>query len=405
MSFFSRLSSGAIPRGIATSGPAILSYGFRPFFLLAGLWAVAAMALWVAALTLGWPIGGSYGPVNWHAHEMLFGYTSAALAGFMLTAIPNWTGRLPVSGMPLLVLVVVWIAGRLALLFPDTIGVTSAMAVDAAFLPLLFISALREIVAGRNWQNLKIVMALLVLSGANIWYHAAIAMAGDVMMAGRLALGCWVILIMVIGGRIVPSFTRNWLARQRKTKLPAPFGILDKVTILATLLILVLWVLEPYHPATGIFAILAAALNAARLWRWRGVQTWPEPIVFVLHAAYAALCLGFMAIAATAFGLMTLPSAIHIFTIGGIGGMTLGVMSRAALGHTGRKIEASPLTVAAYIFVGLAAVIRPVVDFLPGFYYSIFALSGLLWLLAFSGFLVVYAPILFGPRQQRGARE
>lgn len=399
--FFARMASGAIPRGIASSGPAILSYGFRPFFLLAGIWAVLAMALWVAALTLGWPIGGTYGPVNWHAHEMVFGYTAAALAGFMLTAIPNWTGRLPVSGLPLLCLVLVWLAGRLAMLFPDMVGLEIAFAVEAAFLPLLLVVALREIIAGKNWKNLKIVIALGMLSLANGWFHVAVFRGADSAGAGRLAVASWIVLIAIVGGRIIPSFTRNWLARNNAKVLPAPFGTFDKLAIVSMVAALALWIVLPFHPATGALCALVGIVHAVRLWRWRGYKVWSEPIVFVMHAAYGFLCLGFFAIAAVSAGWMSPASAIHVFTVGALGGMTLAVMTRAALGHTGRPITASPATVASYVFLGAAALSRPAVDLMPQYYYPIFALSGLLWLFAFVSFLIVYAPILVAPRPPR----
>lgn len=403
--FFTRMASGAIPRGIASSGPAILSYGFRPFFLLAGLWAVAAMALWVAALTLGWPVGGAYGPVNWHAHEMVLGYTGAALAGFMLTAIPNWTGRLPVSGLPLLGLVLVWVAGRAVMLFPGLFGLEVSLAIEAAFLPLLFLVALREIVAGRNWKNLKIVLPLAMLSIANGWFHIAVANGGDSAAAGRLAVSCWIVLIALVGGRIIPSFTRNWLARHGSKILPAPFGRYDQAAILATIVALVLWVVAPSAAVTVLACLAAAIVQAIRLWRWRGWRAAREPIVLILHIAYGFIVFGLLAIGAASAGLMTQASAVHVFTVGAIGAMTLAVMTRAALGHTGRPILASPVTVAAYIFICAAAIIRPAADLLPAYYYTVFALSGMLWLLAFSAFLVVYAPILLTQRPARTAKD
>ena len=212
-----------VPRGIARSGPVIFSYGFRPFFLAAGLWAIAAMALWIGALAAGWEIGGSYGGAYWHAHEMLFGYSSAALAGFLLTAVPNWTGRLPVSGTPLIVLFALWCAGRLALLAPDVLGMPLSIAIDAAFLPLLLAICAREIVAGRKWKDLKILAGILALALANIGFHLLVAGGGDAGLANRLGVGAFVMLVTVMGGRVVPSFTRNWLVKRHSIDLPAPY--------------------------------------------------------------------------------------------------------------------------------------------------------------------------------------
>ena len=156
-SYFSKpRPSGGIPRGIATTGPVLFSYGFRPFFLGASLWAIFAMAGWIAALTTGIDIAGEYGPAHWHAHEMLFGFSSAVLAGFLLTAVPNWTGRLPVSGRPLAYLFALWVAGRLALLATDVIGLKFAVIIEAAFMPALLAICAREIIVGRKWKDLKI---------------------------------------------------------------------------------------------------------------------------------------------------------------------------------------------------------------------------------------------------------
>lgn len=405
MMLFSRIASGGIPRGLSRTGPAILSYGFRPFFLLAGCWAVLAMTLWVVALTLGSSIGGRYGPVNWHAHEMVFGYTTAVLAGFMLTAIPNWTGRLPVSGAPLLVLVIVWLAGRTTLLAPDSIGLVPTILIEAAFLPLLTLIALREIVAGRNWKNLKILFALLALTIANCWFHAAVLGSYDTGQALRLGVSAWGVLIALIGGRIIPSFTRNWLARHNAGKLPQPFGRFDQACLVAMVVALGVWVARPDGLPTAVLCFLAGALQLVRLVRWRGWATLREPIVFVLHIAYGFLAVGLWAIGLAAYRAMTLPSAIHILLIGAIGGMTLAVMSRASLGHTGRAIRASTLTVLAYIYLFAAALIRPLVDIAPDFYYPLFAVSGILWILSFGTFTLVYLPILASPRQISGGAQ
>lgn len=176
------------PRGIARNGPVLFSYGFRPFFLAAGVWAVAAMALWIGALMAGWDIGGSYGSAHWHAHEMLFGYSSAILAGFLLTAIPNWTGRLPASGAPLVILLAVWCAGRLVMLVPDSLGLLASLFIEAAFLPLLLAICAREIIAGSKWRDLKILAGIAALTLGGIGFKTLIATGGDVGLVTRLAV-------------------------------------------------------------------------------------------------------------------------------------------------------------------------------------------------------------------------
>ncbi len=330
-----------VPRGIARSGPALLSYGFRPFFMLAGAFAVVAMAGWIGALALGWEVGGDYGMLNWHAHEMLFGYASAALAGFMLTAIPNWTGRLPVSGLPLLGIVLLWIAGRLAIAMPGVLGLVPSMLVDAAFLPVLAAIAGIEIVAGRNWKNLKILAGLVALSIANAGFHLSVALTGGALEASRAAVAVYIMLIVLVGGRIVPSFTRNWLVKAGSPQLPAPFGRFDVVAIAWLPLALVLWVALPEHPVTALAAAAAAALHAIRLARWHGWRAVEEPLLLALHAGYAFVPLGLLAVALAALGWIAGASALHVLTVGAIGGMTLAVMTRASLGHTGRPLMAS----------------------------------------------------------------
>lgn len=396
--FFQRLASGGIPRRVAQSGPAILSYGFRPFFLVAGLWAIAAMALWVAALTAGLPIGGSLGPVNWHAHEMVFGYTGAILAGFMLTAIPNWTGRLPVSGSPLLVLVLVWVVGRLAFLVPDLLGINLALVLEAMFLPALAIIALREIVAGRNWKNLKILVGVLVLAVADIWFLVEIALGGAPGASLRLAIGAWTLLIMLVGGRIIPSFTRNWLARHGAKALPIAFGRYDQIVIAGAAMALLTWTIWPTGWITAALSAVAALAHLIRLLRWRGYFSFAEPIVAVMHVAYLMLVVGLALIAAAAMGWLGHASAIHVLLIGAIGGMTLAVMTRAALGHTGRPIRAGRITVLAYICVFAAAIARPMVDAFPAHRAALLTASGTFWILAFAAFALAYAPILLSPR-------
>ena len=383
-----------VPRGIANEGPAILSYGFRPFFLLAGVFALLAMVVWIGALSGAWEVGGDAGPVAWHAHEMLFGYASAALAGFMLTAIPNWTGRLPVSGLPLLGVVAVWVAGRAVMAAPDLVGPLATSVVDASFMPLLALIAGREIVAGRNWRNLKVLAGLTALSAANIAYHVAPALGLDVYAVFRFTTGIYIMLIALIGGRVVPSFTRNWLVKAGRTLLPTPFGRFDTVAVGALLVALLAWVVLPEGPVTAALCVLAAVLQAVRLWRWRGWQTLEEPLVLTLHTAYAFVPLGLAGLAATALGWLSSASSFHILTVGAIGGMTVAIMTRASLGHTGRPLSATPVTSLIYLALLLSAVTRPFAEVLPDAYHLLLTSSGTLWIVAFALFVGEYGPIL-----------
>lgn len=390
-----------VPRGLAHTGPVILAYGFRPFFLAAGCWAVLAMGLWVAALAMELSIGGSYGGPAWHAHEMLFGYTSAALAGFLLTAIPNWTGRLPVSGAPLAILFAVWLVGRLALIAPDMIGLPLAIVLDCAFLPLLLAVCLREIVAGKKWRDLKVLAGVAALAIANIGFHSLIVFGDDPGLASRLAVSAYIMLIGIIGGRIVPSFTRNWLAKRHVIILPAPYDLLDTLTLLGSLPALAAWIVLPHHPATTLLAALAGILHLLRLRRWQGWRTGAERLVLVLHVAYGFIPLGFLAIALVPAGVLDQASALHVFTIGAIGLMTLAVMSRATRGHTGLPLTAPWPTATSYVLLLLAALLRPLANFAPDLYMRLVEISGLCWMLAFVFYVAEYAPAILGRRKAR----
>ena len=391
--------TGGIPRGLSRTGPILFSYGFRPFFLGGAAWAVIAMAIWIAAISGRIDIGGDYGAVGWHAHEMLFGFATAVLAGFLLTAVPNWTGRLPVSGWPLAWLFALWCLGRIAMLFPDLIGIMPAAAIDFLFLPTLLFICIREIVAGRKWRDLKIVGGLLALTVANLCFHYETIIEGGPDVASRLAVAAYVVLVVIVGGRMIPSFTRNWLNRFGRTDFPVPYNSFDTATIVFSVVALASWVIAPEEAVTGGLALFAAILQTARLVRWRGWTTFPEPLVTVLHAAYAFVPLGFAAIGAAAFGLMDQVSAMHVLTIGTIATMMLAVMTRATRGHTGRELTASRTTSIAYAALILCALTRPLGALAPDYTHIVYAASALLWLAAFGLYLVEYGPMLVARRR------
>ncbi|MBD9496774.1 NnrS family protein [Ensifer sp. ENS01] len=394
--------SGGIPRGLSTTGPVLFSYGFRPFFLAAALWAIGAMALWIAALILGLDLAGDYGAAHWHAHEMLFGFSSAVLGGFLLTAIPNWTGRLPVSGRPLAALFGLWVIGRVALLSSGIIGLPVAAAVEALFLPVLLLICAREVIVGRKWKDLKVIGGLIILSAANIWFHLSVLGNLDVDAAARLAIGAYTMLIMIVGGRIVPSFTRNWLNKVGRTDFPVPYNRFDTAAILIGVAALGAWTFAPVHIVTAAIAVIACAFHTVRLLRWHGSPTWPEKLLFVLHAAYAFVPLGFLAISAGAIELLADYPVMHVLTVGVIAFMMLAVMTRATRGHTGRPLVGSTLTSASYVAIAGAALIRPLAEVLPEHYHHLIALSGALWIAAFVLFTLEYGPMLV--RERRAPR-
>ncbi len=391
--------SRPVPRGLSRTGPVLFSYGFRPFFLGGALWAIAAMTLWIAAISGHLTLAEEYGAANWHAHEMLFGFASAVLAGFLLTAVPNWTGRLPVSGWPLGGLFALWCAGRIALLASDMLGVAVAAAVDALFLPALLVICTREVVAGRKWKDLKVLGGLLALSLANALYHVAAIDGEHSYMAIRLAVSAYVVLVMIVGGRILPSFTRNWLNKVGRTDLPVPYNRFDMTAILVGTAALGVWAVRPDHPATAFVGLAAAALHCIRLHRWRGWTTAREPILVILHIAYLFVPLGLFSIALSALGYLEERSVLHLLSVGAIACMMLAVMTRASLGHTGRALIASKLTVASYAALILCALVRPLAELLPDMAPALYAASGLLWIAAFGLYGLEYAPILARKRR------
>ena len=388
-----------VPRGIASSGPAVLSYGFRPFFLGAGLFAVVAMASWIGALAAGLEVGGSYGALNWHAHEMLFGYTSAALAGYMLTAIPNWTGRLPVSGSQLLGLVLLWLLGRILMIWPGPLGAPGAALVGSFFLPTLAVVAGIEILAGRNWKNLKILAGLCGLSAANVAFHSTVLVFGSAAEASRAGVAIYIMLIAIVGGRVVPSFTRNWLVKAASKVLPAPFGRFDTIATASLVPALLLWVAIPQGVPTALATAAVAVLHAFRLARWRGWLTIDEPLLLAPHVAYAFVPIGLAAVAAAGMEWLAEASALHLLTVGAMGGMTLAIMTRASLGHTGRPLKASPLTALSYLALMVSAIVRPFAELLPSAYHLLLTVAGAGWLAAFGLFALEYAPMLMAPRR------
>lgn len=390
----------------AWRGPALLTYGFRPFFLAAGLWAAVAMVVWVLMLIGILDLPSAFDPVSWHAHEMLFGYLGAVVAGFLLTAVPNWTGRLPVVGWPLAMLAALWLAGRIAVAFSAYLPALAVAVIDLSGLAALGGYLAREIIVGRNWRNLVVLAMLGVLLIANGIFHWQAA-RGDYAAHGvglRLGLAAAIMLITVIGGRIVPSFTRNWLVKSGRSARPAPMGKPDKVSILATFLALGLWVAAPQSWPTGAMLLLAGVLQGFRLYRWCGLRTLSEPLVWILHVGY-----GFIPLGALALGVSILfpdrlagIAAQHLWMAGAIGTMTLAVMSRAILGHTGQTLSAGGGTLAIYLAVIGAVLLRFIAGVFATLPSMILDLSGLLWFAGFTGFVILYGPALW--RHRPGSR-
>jgi uncharacterized protein involved in response to NO len=391
--------AGGIPRHRRWSGPAVLGAGFRPFFLLAGLWAAIAMPLWLAELNGHTALPTAFDAVTWHGHEMLFGFAQAAIAGFLLTAVPNWTGRLPIQGWRLGALALLFVAGRVAVACSARIG-PAAAAIDLAF-PLLLLTVLaREVMAGRNWRNLPMLGALGLITLANGLTHLeALGWAGTGQLGLRLGTAVVVVLIGLVGGRLIPSFTRNWLARRDCTTLPAPFGRFDVAAMAATAVALLAWTFMPAAALVPPLMAIAATANLVRLARWQGHRTLAEPLVWVLHLGYLWVPIGLGLMAISPLLPEIAPStAVHAFTGGAIATMILAVATRATLGHTGRALRADRRTALIYGLVAVSAAARIAAGLSAAGHLPLLALAGAAWVAAFALFLLVYGPMLIAPR-------
>lgn len=371
-------------------GPALLSRGFRPFFLLAGLFGAMAIPLWLCVWTGRLTIVGPFDAIDWHIHEMLFGYTEAVVAGFLFTAVPNWTGRMPARGWPLATLAVLWTAGRLAVAGVFGLGPVAVMLVDTGFLFAVAVMVAVEIVAGRTWRNLRVVVPVTLYGGANLWFHLAAMHGASTAPARRAGFALVLMLIMLIGGRIIPSFTRNWLAARGEKRLPVPANRFDVLCLCGAAVGLAVWVAIPFGIATAATLLIAAGLHAVRLSRWRGVTTFASPILLMLHLAYAMLVIGLAITALAALGMVAPLVGYHLLGIGAVGGMTLAVMMRASMGHTGRPLLAGRMLTLAFALLLVAAVVRAS----AGMTLPLLFASGLVWTFAFALFCLRVGPWL-----------
>lgn len=365
-------------------GPALFSGGFRPFFLAATLFAMGVVPLWWLVWRGDVTLGSVLAPADWHIHEMIFGYGAAVVAGFLFTAVPNWTGRLPTRGWPLAALLAVWIAGRLAVAGLSGFAPVPVLLIDQAFLLAVALMIAREIAAGKNWRNLKVLVPVSLLWLTNIGFHLEAMTQGSAEFGRRAGLALLIFLIMLIGGRIVPSFTRNWLAQRQGARLPVPFNRFDGIAIFAGVAALLAWVLAPAGLACAGLSLAAALMQALRLARWGGLATWRSPLLLMLHVAYALVPLGFLGVAAAALGLASMALGAHLFGIGAMGGMTAAVMMRATMGHTGRALVAGRALTLAFALLMLATLARVAGEAIPIFGDDGIGLSALIWTTAFA---------------------
>ena len=374
----------------------LLSAGYRPFFLLSALWSAIAIPVWLAAYIHGYA-PAAMPAMTWHAHEMIYGYAAAAVAGFMLSAIPDWTGRFPSHGLPLAMLASLWIAARLALLFSAPVGALF----DVAFLLVVSVAVARELVAGQHWRGLPMLAALLLLLAGNALVQLQTLGIADTGALGlRLGIATLAALIALVGGRIIPSFTRNWLARARpEVKAPAQGTPLDIAGLVLALAGLAAWTAWPDSGFSSALEMLGGLAVAARLARWRTLAVAREPFLLVLHAGYGWLAFGLAFLGLNGF-LAWLPASagVHAITVGAVGTTTLGVMTRTTLRYGGRPLEPGAGTLAIYALVSVAALFRFAAALAGGYAALMTSLAGLAWSAAFGLFTLLYGPLLARPR-------
>ena len=393
-------AAGGIPRYRAYRGWPLFANGFRPFFLLGAIQAGLAILIWVPVFYGELKLSSAFAPRDWHVHEMLYGYLPAIITGFLFTAIPNWTGRLPLQGTPLATLVAVWLAGRLAVTFSASTGWWLSMLVDGSFLLLVVAAAAREIAAGRNWRNLPVIGLVTLLFAGNIAFHLEGHLHGVAELGTRIGIAVVVLLISLIGGRIIPSFTRNWLVRENPGRLPVPFNRFDVVVVALGALALASWIVVPDSHAAGVALGIAGLAHLVRLSRWAGDRTLRERLLTILHVGYFFVPLGFLLNAAASFGLMPSSAGTHAWMAGAAGIMTLAVMTRASLGHTGHALTASAGTQAIYAAIIIAALARICAVIHTAQSDLLLHLAAGAWVIAFFGFALAYGPLLLR-RDQR----
>jgi uncharacterized protein involved in response to NO len=378
----------------------VFNYGFRPLFLAAGVAAVVLIPLWAVSFAFGTALGTQWPPTLWHGHEMLFGFVAAAVAGFLLTAVPSWTGQGGFAGRPLMALLTLWCLGRMAVFLSASLPSWLVAAVDVSFFPALGVliapPLLREI--NRNTPLLGVLAALTLCNGL---FHWAVSRGNAPLAEHVLLITIEVLLVLatVIGGRIVPAFTASTL-KQRGLTLAPSVAIVERGTIGLMIAIVAFDILWPGTRVAGALAMAASAAQLIRMLRWRPFAIWREPIVWVLHLGYAWIPVG-LALKGIAILSRAAFAAfwLHALTAGALTTLILAVMTRAALGHTGRPLKvAAPIT-AAYVLLTAAALVRVFGFVLLRVAYPAVVLSaGLLWTAAFALFVIVYTPILTGPR-------
>ena len=381
-------------RSQAAPGIALWSLGFRPFFLLAGAFATLSIPGWIVQVS-GWSGSRIYlSDPRWHAHEMIFGYAFAVIVGFLFTAVRNWTNEATPTGGTLMSIAALWIAGRVLVLTPWH---ALAAIADTAFALAAAAGIARPLCKSRNHRNYVFVALIIGLGAANLAFHLAMAGAIDVSVDRwlRFALDIVLLVMVVVGGRVIPMFTANAVPGAR----PRRVVWVERVALGGVLALLAIDLMgAPPLAAAGVAGIAALA-HGARLVLWQPWLTAGRPVLWILHASYAWIAVYLALRALAAVDVVSASIATHALTVGAIGGLTLGMMTRVARGHTGRLLVAGTPEVLAYGLVQSAALARVLVPLLaPEWYLPGIVASGLLWSAAFAVFTVAFWPVLVRPR-------
>ena len=369
----------------------LFALGFRPFFLFAAFSAISFIFIWLIHLSGKAHFIFYYSAVVWHAHEMLFGYTAAVIAGFLLTAVGNWTGTKVVHGWPLILLSLLWIAGRIVPFIsgmPHWLTATT----DILFLPVLALLLATPIIRAKQWSNIVFIFVLLFMTAANALVHINVLNLANVslVLGNHLMVYLVIFLIVVMGGRVIPFFTERGVAGCKTRS----WKVIEILSPACVLLVALADLFSTNLVLTGYLALFAVVIQAVRLAGWYSNKIWSVPLVWILHLAYAWIVIGFAIKALSLFDLNISILSLHALTAGGIGVMTLGMMARVSLGHTGRELLLNSWITVAFIILNIAVVFRVILPILIDDYYlQLINIAGWLWAIAFTLFIVVYTPM------------
>ena len=375
----------------------LFGLGFRVFFALAGLSALILIVLWNAIFKGTLTVDNYFAPNYWHAHEMLLGYAVAVIAGFLLTAVKNWTGKPTLTGDKLAGLALLWLYGRILPFYAGLLPDALIAAVDFTFLPVLAYQISKPIMQAKHFKSLIFIGLLLLLTLGNGLVHAEIlGLYQNTALTGiQLLVASIILLILIIAGRVFPFFIERGLHGTLLIRNP----LLDALSIGSAVAVFALQLWGVSGTFLALTAIFAVIVNIARLSSWYVHRIWYVPLLWILYVGYGWIVIGFILTAISAYAWVSVTLALHAFTVGGIGVLTLGMMARVALGHTGRALRASNALAIAFVLINLAALLRVLLPLaLPDWYTLLIYGSTLSWLAAFSLFMFVYAPILTSPR-------